>query len=123
MNTGNYDLKSELQAQAQLQPVKDTGVKLTKDMSIPDIERGMTPSALNESPQLKQCTRMTFSSALLPAAQLGLEPNTPVGQAYLIPYKHKGTLECQFQIGDKGLIDLACRNGQMHTIQAQAVYE
>lgn len=57
------------------------------------------------------------------AAQLGLEPNTPLGQAYLIPYKNKGVLECQFQIGYKGLIDLAYRNGQMQTIQAQAVYE
>jgi recombination protein RecT len=32
-------------------------------------------------------------------------------------------LECQFQIGYKGLIDLAYRNGQIQTIQAQAVYE
>ena len=143
MNTSNYDLKSELQAQAQLQPVKDTGVKLTKDMSIPDMVRAMAPelkkalpsvmsperftrialSALNNTPQLKQCTPMSFISALLTAAQLGLEPNTPLGQAYLIPYKNKGTLECQFQIGYKGLIDLAYRNGQMQTIQAQAVYE
>jgi len=43
--------------------------------------------------------------------------------AYLIPYKNKGTYECQFQIGYKGLIDLAYRNGQMQTIQAQSVYE
>ena len=57
------------------------------------------------------------------AAQLGLEPNTPLGQAYLIPFKNKGVLEAQFQIGYKGLIDLAYRNGQMQTIQAQAVYE
>ena len=32
MNTSNYDLKGELQAQAQLQPTRDSGVKLTKDM-------------------------------------------------------------------------------------------
>ena len=57
------------------------------------------------------------------AAQLGLEPNTPLGQAYLIPYKNKGAMECQFQIGYKGLIDLAYRNPQMQIIQAQAVYE
>ena len=143
MNTAHYDLKGELQAQAQLQPTRDGGVKLTKDMSIPDMVRAMAPelkkalpsvltperftrialSALNNTPQLKQCTPMSFISALLTAAQLGLEPNTPLGQAYLIPYKNKGTLECQFQIGYKGLIDLAYRNGQMQTIQAQAVYE
>ena len=66
---------------------------------------------------------LSFLAALMNAAQLGLEPNTPLGQAYLIPYKNKGVLECQFQIGYKGLIDLAYRNGQMQTIQAQAVYE
>jgi len=72
---------------------------------------------------LKQCTPMSFLAALMNAAQLGLEPNTPLGQAYLIPYKNKGNYECQFQIGYKGLIDLAYRNGQMQTIQAQTVYE
>ena len=66
---------------------------------------------------------MSFLAALLNSAQLGLEPNTPLGQAYLIPYKNHGKLECQFQIGYKGLIDLAYRNGQMQTIQAQAVYQ
>jgi len=72
---------------------------------------------------LNQCTPMSFLAALMNAAQLGLEPNTPLGQAYLIPYKNHGTLECQFQIGYKGLIELAYRSGQMQTIQAQTVYE
>jgi recombination protein RecT len=60
---------------------------------------------------------------MMNAAQLGLEPNTPLGQAYLIPYKNKGTLEAQFQIGYKGLIDLAYRSGQVKTIYAEEVYE
>lgn len=55
--------------------------------------------------------------------QLGLEPNTPLGQAYLIPYKNKNVLECQFQLGYRGMIDLAYRNGHMQSIEAQAVYE
>lgn len=33
------------------------------------------------------------------AAQLGMEPNTPLGQAYLIPYENHGKEECQFQLG------------------------
>ena len=57
------------------------------------------------------------------AAQLGLEPNTPLGQAYLIPYKNHGKLECQFQIGYKGLIDMVYRNDNIQTVQAQCVYE
>ena len=46
-----------------------------------------------------------------------------MGQAYLIPYNNKGVMECQFQIGYKGLIDLSYRNPQMQIISAQAVYE
>ena len=130
------NVKQELANQA-----KD--VKLTKSMTIPDMVRAMLPeikkalpsvmtperftrialSALNNTPQLQSCTPMSFIAALLNAAQLGLEPNTPLGQAYLIPYKNKGVMEVQFQIGYKGLIDLAYRNGQMQTIQAQEVYE
>ncbi len=36
---------------------------------------------------------------MMQAAQLGVEPNTPLGQAYLIPYRNHGQLECQFQLG------------------------
>lgn len=137
------NIKEELALQANAVQQPDQDVKLTKNMTIPDMVKAMAPeirkalpsvltperftrialSALNNTPQLQNCTPMSFIAALLNAAQLGLEPNTPLGQAYLIPYKNKGVLECQFQIGYKGLIDLAYRNGQMQTIQAQAVYE
>lgn len=137
----NIDLKQELAEQAKNE--NSEKVKLSKGMTIPDMIKALGPelkkalpsvltperftrialSALNNTPDLAKCTPMSFISALLNAAQLGLEPNTPLGQAYLIPYKNKGVLECQFQIGYKGMIDLAYRNGQMQTIQAQTVYE
>lgn len=144
MTQQEFDLKQELAMQAGSQKsMKQDEVKLTKNMTIPDMVKAMMPeikkalptvlsperftrialSALNNTPALQQCTPMSFLAALMNAAQLGLEPNTPLGQSYLIPYKNKGVLECQFQIGYKGLIDLAYRNGQMQTIQAQAVYE
>ena len=79
-------------------------------------------SALSTNPKLQQTTPQSFLGAMMTAAQLGLEPNTPLGQAYLIPYKNKGILECQFQLGYKGLIDLAYRSGQISVIQAHTVY-
>lgn len=117
--------------------------KLTKSMSIAELIKAMEPeirkalpevitperftrmalSALNNTPKLRECTQISFLAALMNAAQLGLEPNTPLGQAYLIPYNNKGILECQFQIGYKGLIDLSYRNPLVQTIQAQVVYE
>ncbi len=80
-------------------------------------------SAVSNTPQLGECTPKSFLASMMNAAQLGLEPNTPLGQAYLIPFKNKGVMECQFQIGYKGLIDLAYRSGDVKTIMAQVVYE
>jgi len=91
----------------------------------------ITLSALSSNPKLAECTPPSFLGAMMTAAQLGLEPNTPLGQAYLIPYKRnfkdggqwRSVLECQFQLGYKGLIDLAYRSGEVSTIMAQVVYE
>lgn len=80
-------------------------------------------TAVSSTPKLAETTPQSFLGAMMTAAQLGLEPNTPLGQAYLLPYKNKGVLECQFQLGYKGLIDLAYRSGQVSIIQAQAVRE
>lgn len=83
----------------------------------------ITLSALSANKQLAQTTPQSFLGAMMTAAQLGMEPNTPLGQAYLIPYRNHGTLECQFQLGYKGLIDLAYRSGEVNIIQAQVVYK
>ena len=76
-------------------------------------------SAVSNTPKLADCTPQSFLAAMMNAAQLGLEPNTPLGQAYLIPYGN----QVQFQIGYKGLLDLAYRSGEVKTIMAQTVYE
>ena len=83
----------------------------------------MVLTALSTNPKLRECTPKSFLGAMMQAAQLGVEPNTPLGQAYLIPYKNKGILECQFQLGYKGLLDLAYRSGEVTIIQAHEVYE
>lgn len=83
----------------------------------------ITLTALTTNPQLAETTPASFVGAMMTAAQLGMEPNTPLGQAYLIPFRNKGKLECQFQLGYKGLIDLAYRSGEVSVIQAHTVYE
>lgn len=82
-------------------------------------------SALSTNPKLAETTPQSFLGAMMTAAQLGMEPNTPLGQAYLIPYYNSKNRcnECQFQLGYKGLIDLAYRSGEVSIIQAQVVYE
>ena len=83
----------------------------------------MVLTAMSTNPQLTECTPNSFLGAMMQAAQLGVEPNTPLGQAYLIPYRNHGQLECQFQLGYKGLIDLAYRSGEITSISAHEVCE
>ena len=80
-------------------------------------------SAISTTPQLANCTPKSLLGAMMTAAQLGMEVNTPLGQCYLIPYKNHGVDEVQFQLGYKGLIALAYRGGEVQTIQAHTVYE
>ena len=60
---------------------------------------------------------------MMQSAQLGLEPNTALGLAYLIPYEVKGINKVQFQIGYKGLLELANRSGKLKTLYAHEVRE
>lgn len=83
----------------------------------------MVMTAVSSNPQLAECSPASFCGAMMQAAQLGLEPNTPLGQAYLIPYRNHGKLECQYQTGYKGLITLAYRSGEFKSIYAREVYE
>ena len=83
----------------------------------------MVLSALSTNPKLGACTPKSFLGAMMTAAQLGGEPNTPLGQAYLIPYRNHGTDEVQFQLGYKGMLDLAYRSGDVSTVQAHTVCE
>ena len=78
----------------------------------------MATTAVTQTPALATCTPQSFIGAMLTAAQLGLEPNTPLGQAYLIPYGSN----CQFQLGYRGLIELAHRSGDIKSIEAHVVY-
>lgn len=83
----------------------------------------ITMSALSSNPKLQECSPQSFLGAMMTAAQLGMEPNTPLGQAYLIPFRNHGNMECQFQLGYKGMIDLAYRSGEVSIIQAHTVHE
>lgn len=61
----------------------------------------------------------SFLGSVMQAAQLGLEPGSALGQAYLVPYGN----QCQLIIGYKGMIDLARRSGQVLSLNAYAVHE
>ncbi len=90
---------------------------LPKHISADRIAR-IAITALRTNHKLANCKSDSFLGSLIVASQLGLEPNTPLGQCYLIPYGN----ECTFQLGYKGLIDLCYRSGQYKKIFAEHVY-
>lgn len=81
--------------------------------------------ALRTTPKLMDCTIESLFGAVVVCAQMGLEPNTPQGHIYLIPFgnSRKQTTEVQIVVGYKGLIDLARRSGQIESLSARVVHE
>lgn len=84
----------------------------------------VTANAIRTTPLLQEAEPMSFLGALMHCASMGLEPNTPLGHAYLIPFKNnrKNIVEVQVVIGYKGFIDLARRSGQLASIHGDVVY-
>ncbi len=78
-------------------------------------------TALRNNAKLRECDPTTVLAGIMTAAQYGLEINDVRGQAYLIPRKIKGRMEANFQLGYRGLIDLAGRGGLM--VNAQMVHQ
>jgi recombination protein RecT len=63
------------------------------------------------TPGLLDCTAQSLFNAAMSAACLGLECDGVTGQAFLIPFKNKGTPTAQLVIGFKGFNTLAARSG------------
>lgn len=91
----------------------------------------VTANAIRTTPKLQQCEPLSFLGALMQCAALGLEPNTVLGHAYLVPFDKsvKGddgrwvkVPQVQLIIGYKGLIDLARRSGHITSISANIHY-
>lgn len=80
-------------------------------------------TALRTNPALLECEPVSVMGSIIIATQMGLEPNTPLGHSYLVPYNNKkrGTKEAQMILGYKGMIELARRSGQIKSIAARVV--
>jgi recombination protein RecT len=97
---------------------------LPKHMDIGRMIRILNTACLT-TPKLLECDVRTLVRAGIQCAQLGLEPDNLLGQAYLIPFYNtkKGGYDVQVIPGYKGLILLARRSGQVSDITAHIVYD
>lgn len=76
-------------------------------------------SIANGNQLLRKADSMTVVGAAMVAATMQLPVVPTIGLAYIVPYKGRA----QFQIGYKGLIELAERSGQFKNIIDEVVYE
>jgi recombination protein RecT len=76
-------------------------------------------TAAQNTPKLLDCDQKSFLSAIMTCAQLGLEPDGVLGQAYLVPFNGK----VQFIPGYRGLITLARNSGEVESLIAREVHE
>ena len=92
------DLKNKLQAKASgagtvQKASPNAGMKQLMTKMAKEIEAALPSmisserfqrvalTAFSNNPKLQQCEPMSFIAAMMESAQLGLEPNTPLGQA------------------------------------------
>ena len=73
----------------------------------------------NSNKQLQECDTRSILGALGLAATLNLSITPTLGQAYIVPFKGKA----QFQIGFKGLIQLAHRTERFERLHAGKICE
>lgn len=77
----------------------------------------------NNDDYLRRCDPNRVVMEALKAATLKLPINKQLGFAYVVPYKKKGKLMPEFQIGYKGYIQLAMRTGKYKYLNADRIYE
>jgi len=115
-----YLLKSKQSEIAKMLPKHLNAERLMKVAQI----------AATTTPALAKCDVASLVGAIGQCAQMGLEPNTILGHAYLVPFNTKRkdasgnerwVNSVQVIIGYKGLIDLARRSGQIISIAAHEV--
>lgn len=95
-----------------------------KKVLTPDRMTRLVVTAMRQVRNLDQCTFASLAGSLMVAAQLGLEPCTPLGHCYLIPRKNgrTGQFEATFQLGYPGMLELAYRTEVVQSVTAQVVY-
>ena len=108
-------------------------VSMSKYLAQPDVNQYVTQmlgerkgqfvvamtTLAQSSEQLRKCDRQSILACGLTAVGLNLELNPSLGFCYAVPYGDKA----QFQVGYKGLLQLAIRTNQYKNINAVEVYE
>lgn len=83
---------------------------------------GLT-TAIQKNPSLLDCSDASLLSAAMMCASYGMVPNTPLGEAWIIPYSNHGHLEASFQMGYQGTLKLIYETPYVAKVDARVVRE
>lgn len=80
--------------------------------------------AIDKTPKIAECTPLSILGCLMTCASLGLEPNTVLGHAYIVPFenKKKKVVEATLVIGYRGYLQLGHNSGQLAGFDAGIHY-
>ncbi|MBQ7705513.1 MAG: recombinase RecT [Selenomonadaceae bacterium] len=115
-------MKSSDTAQNLQQILNSAGIKKRFDELLDNSSAGFISSVLTifrANSKLQECSSNSILSAAGIAAALKLPINPSLGFAYIVPYRG----QAQFQIGWRGLVQLAMRSGLYATLNSGAVRE
>ena len=104
--------------------IKAVKTVLPKHMT-PERMMRIAYTAISRSPMLARCTPMSLLNAVIEASMLGLEVNSPLGQASMVTFYNGKTKQMEAQLIPeyKGKIELAYRSGLVKSFQAHPVYK
>jgi recombination protein RecT len=102
-----------------LQRIKPQLAQVAATHLNPDRILRMIAVNVSRTPALQKCSGASILRSIMQAAELGLEPGSATGEAYLVPYGD----QCTLIPGYKGLIALAYRSGHVKSVTAKVVYQ
>ena len=90
----------------------------------------LTLNAMSKTPKLRATTLDSMLGCMMTAAALGIEPNTVLEHAWILPYQNRkknqagqwfSVIEAQFMIGYRGYVALAYRFDGLDMLHADAI--
>lgn len=111
--------------QTYLETRSDALAKLLPGTLTPQRMISVALAAASRNPTLLECTPASFYRAFTQVAEVGLEPDTPLQHAHLVPYWNGkiNAYECQLIPGFRGLCELVRRSKLVKDIFTHVVYD
>ncbi len=113
-----HDLFAKPGVKSEMTKAIPAGSDITADRII-----RIATTAIQKTPKLKECEPMSVLACVMEAAAFGFEPNTPLGECYLVGFKSSktGKTYCTLIVGYKGFTQLAHNTGLVGAINSELV--